>query len=640
MAIEDDFSINPNGDIRHVSGTTNYLVIDFHRYLGALSDDGEASGDDILDISSDTASDRSTDQIITLLGAANIDDNAAEFLYGGSITQDNGNTRYSGLQVLGSVNSSTTQLMVIQDNDLYQFTTTPATPFWGDQSTGGYNGDAAASVLMRCLIKSRVNGADINNGRIRVQARHWGDSYSFFPVDLGLAESVAAINTAPDPQNTTSQGTVTAYTHVTNVEGFQTIDLNNGNGPQEYYSKWTFGADTSSDGLKGMWEFTKDLTGNGTAKTIHGQNGELFVGITHSFAYDAETGGPFTEDEVLAWGTEIDYDTEAGGPFTVGEYVTIGVLGAAGKLVDLDDQGTTGTIVVALEDTSITLVDGDTITGLSSAATADINVTITDNDKSGGTGILLALDDDGTTGNFYIELISGVAPVNDLRVIGNSSNATALVNGAPTSRAVQSHFVGTYTGTLIGAYGLGVDENDLTASDSIEDLSGTTQTPPNNVTFTVTGLVSGEDRILVGPRAAGILEKNQFLTITPTLVSGSTVVNVNAAIATDAPVSGDIRVQDDLGIYRETPYASYAGSAFTLTGTYGHDAAIGNEVFIAYIDELAGAATAAFTSVYLADRDLFVRDRDGGATPIKTFEAPAQLTASGGTIAVIRTSDA
>lgn len=640
MAIGDDFSVAVNGDIRHVSGTDNYTVLELHRWLQDLADDAVASGNDLVDITSDTPSDRSTDNIITLLGSYNVDDDAVQFLFGGSISQTGGNTVYSGLRVLGAVNNGNTQLEVVQDGALYD----SPTPFWGDQSSGGYNGNAASGILMRVMIKSRDNGADIDGKRIRVQARHWGDTYDFFNVTLGQGESVAAIGTTPDAQNDTLQGTVTAYSHVTNTEGFQAIDLNNGNGGREYYSQWTYGANTSGDGLKGIWEFIKDLTGNGTSKTIHGLNGEFFLGVTHSWLYDTELSGPFQEDETIAWGTTFDYDGEASGPFTLGEYVTIGSSGAAGKLVYLDDQGLTGTMKVALENTSITLLDDDVITGLSSGATASINGAITDNGQSGGTGIILALDDDGVTGNFYIQLLSGVAPVDNLEVIGITSDATALVNGAPTSRTVPKIFLGSYTGTLIGAYGIGVVPGNLTASDSLEDLSGTTQVPPNNVTFTVSGLVSGEDRVLVGPRNAGILQKDQD-TINAALTGASeTSIVVASAIPADTPAAGDIRVQLDNGVRREQPYTSYAGSTYTIPSTDysgADEAALANEVFIAYIDELAAAATAAFTTIYGgADRDLFVRVRDGGVSPIKTFEAPATLSSSGGSVAAIRTADA
>jgi hypothetical protein len=426
MAIADDFSVAVNGDIRWTGTTSNYTVLAMHRFLQDLADDAQASGDDLVDITSETPSDRSTDNIITLLGTYNIDDTAAEHLFAGSITQSGGDVVYSGLQVLGAVNNANTQLMVIQDNDLYQFTTTPSAPFWGDQSSGGYNGNAAAGILMRIMIKSRTGGADIDGGRVRVQARQWGDSYDFFNVSLGQGESVAAIGTTPDAQNDTSQGTVTAYTHVTNTEGFQTIDLNNGNGAREYYSQWTYSSDDSGDGLKGIWEFTKDLTGNGTAKTIHGINGELFLGITHSFAYDNEASGPFQENEIVVWGTDITYDNLTGGTFTAGDYVTIGSNGAAGKV--LYDNGTTN-MIVALEDTSITLLDNDAISLVGGAVTADINVTILNNDRDGGEGLLLALDDDGLTGNMYVQLLTGTITVDNLPLRGLTSGATADTAG-------------------------------------------------------------------------------------------------------------------------------------------------------------------------------------------------------------------
>ena len=84
MAIGDDFSISEAGDIRYTGTTTNYTVIAFHRWLGDLMDDASASGDDILDITDSTASERSTDNIISLNSPYNIDQVASEHLYDGS----------------------------------------------------------------------------------------------------------------------------------------------------------------------------------------------------------------------------------------------------------------------------------------------------------------------------------------------------------------------------------------------------------------------------------------------------------------------------------------------------------------------------------------------------------------------------
>lgn len=641
MAIGDDFTVALNGDIRHASGTTKYRVLDLHRWLQDLADDPEASGNDLIDITSATPSARSTDNIIDLLGIYNIDDDAAEYFYDGSITQSGGDTVYSGLRVLGAVNNPNTQLMVIQDNDLYQYTTTPSAPFWGDQSTGGYNGDAAAGILMRCLIKTRVNGADIDGQRIRVQARHWGDTYDFFNVQMGVGESVAAIGTTPDAQNDTAQGTVTTYTHVTNTEGYQTIDLNNGNGPKPYYSKWTYGANTSGDGLKGMWEFIKDLTGNGTAKTLYGLNGEFFLGITHSYGYD--NGAAFTENETVVWGTDITYDTLAGGTFAAGDYVTIGSNGAAGRV--MYDNGSTN-MIVALEDPSITLLDGDLITVADGvgAVTANINVTILNNGASGGSGLLLGATGT-TTGSHYIQLLTGAPPVDNLPIRGLTSTSTADVAGSVTQRTVPKIFLGSYTGSLIGAYGIGVLDTDLTSSDTLQALDLSNQQPPNNVTFSVEGLVSGEDYVLVGPKAAGNDFAYNQLSLQTTLNTGTeTDLVVTTAIPADTPTSGTLRVTLDDGRIRLVTYDSWTGSTFTLNAADAdwldpNDATSGNNVMISYIDTLAGAESESFTGVFDASRPLWIRVRDGGSTPIKTFESQGTLGSAGGSAVASRITD-
>ena len=91
MAIGDDFSVAANGDIRHVSGTTNYTVLELHRWLGELADNAAAAGNDYVEISTETPSDRSTDNIITLndhSGAGgptfNVTSAEVQYLYNGS----------------------------------------------------------------------------------------------------------------------------------------------------------------------------------------------------------------------------------------------------------------------------------------------------------------------------------------------------------------------------------------------------------------------------------------------------------------------------------------------------------------------------------------------------------------------------
>lgn len=564
MAIASDFSVAVNGDIRHVSGTAHYTVLELHRFLQDLADNQAASGDDLVDITSGTPSERSTDNIITLLGTYNIDDDAAQYFYAGSIKQGAGATEtlYSGLKVLGAVNNVNTQLQVIQNNALYN----TSTPFWGTQASGGYNGDATAGVLFRILVKTRTSGADIDGKRCRVQARHWGDTYDFFNVTLGEGEAVAAVGTTPDAQNNLNIATVQGWTAgdaPTNTEGYQTINLNNGNGAQPYYSQWT--PNTNALGLKALWNWIKELTSQASpVASLYGMNGELFLGITHEIAISSPT-GTFVQNEIVSWG---------------------------------------------------------------SGATA-------------GTGALLAITSFTAGTKMWIQLVTGVAPSSG-SISGAGGGAATI--GTVTSRTIPKIFLGSYTGTVIGAFGVGIAAAKLTAADTIQDLLGVTQTPPNNVQFTVSGLVAGEDYVLIGPKDTGNAIKFNQLTLASALNSaGVTSVVVNEAIPADTPAAGTIRIKLTTGIYKRVPYTSWATSTFTIPSTDfsgGNAAAQNNYVFISYIDKLAEAAAEAFTTIYSSSRDLYVRVRDGGGTPIKTFESPAVLGAAGGSAVASRITDA
>ena len=646
MAIADDFAVAVNGAITHVAGTTNYTVLELHRFLQGIADDEyPATASDYVDITSSTPSERSTDNIITLINGYNIDDTASEFLYAGSIKQGSGDSEviYSGLKVLGAVNTNTTQIQIIQNNGYYDTTT----PFWGNQSTGGYNGDVAAGVLFRILVKSRQYGADIDGKRVRVQARQWGDSYDFFNVTLGEGESVAAVGTTPDAQNTTAIATVQGWTGgdiPTNTEGWQEIDILNGNGVKQYYSKWTYNTNVAV--MKAVWEHIKEITGNNSpeAANPHGMNGEVFLGVTHSYAYDAGAGA-FTEDETLAWGTDVTYDTLVGGTFSIGNFVNFKngtTLVNSGKVVY--DNGTTLMRVVLDDISGATLADGYIIEeAATGTVTAAINVTIVNQNKGGGQGILLA--EDATGDNQYIQLIYGVAPVDNLLIRGITSAATCAVMGSVTAKTVPKIFLGSYTGSLIGAYGIGIDPPDLLATDTVQPLVGAAQTPPNNVIFTLSGLISGEDRVLIGQKDTGNAFKWTEMALATALTTGTeTQVDVGVGnVPADAPATGVLRVTLDDGRVRRVAYTAHGTQYFTIASSSWvdpDDAAISNGVMLAFIDKLAAGTSEEFTLQFDAQRSLWIRVRDGGSSPIKTFESQGTLTSTGGSAVASRISDA
>lgn len=615
MAIQDDFSIATNGDIRYTGSTANYTVIALHRWLGDLMDDAAASGNDVLDITDATASERSTDNIITLKAPYNIDDTAAQHLYDGSIIQDNGNVIYDGLVVIAAAGM---YLNVIQNGAL-------VTNFW----TTGLNADAANGISHRFMLKVRTAGADIDGRRLIGTTREFGFTYSEFKINgTARGNNVMALTYATDLNNQTVEATVAGWTTIVNTEGYRLLDVDGNTTTEPYFSEW----DRDTFTINQFYERMKWLTRRGSGSTIYGQNGALFRGITHQITTDTPT-GTFAATENVTW--------------------------------------------------------------------------------SGGTGRMTAINSPTAPTLLWLQLLTGVAPTDNQTITGVTSSATCLVNVTVTERTLSFPWCGQSTGSaIIAAYGFGIQPTDLTANDKLFDLTNTQRTPPNNVTFSVGGLISTEDRVLVSrlaytfaydTEATGPFTDNETLTFTapagtakllelvdngatgymvvrlltgsvPTdnstiagttataLVNGSvsptvdteqytlngaligaavTSVVVTEAIDSDTPQSTTIRIKRVSGVHSLHTVTSWTGSTFTITSSnFSTDnAANGTGVYSTFIDKLATATTESFTVVFNTARSLFIRVRDGAASPIKTFETTGSLTSSGGSTTAIRTSD-
>jgi hypothetical protein len=290
---------------------------------------------------------------------------------------------------------------------------------------------------------------------------------------------------------------------------------------------------------------------------------------------------------------------------------------------------------------------------------------------TGGTGQMLAVDDVNAATKMWIQILTGVAPTaGSITITGSTSGATIDTSGASVEKTVSAPFCGASTGSaLIGAYGFGMETADTSASDLFLDLNNATNQPPNNVTFTVNGLVSTEDRVLVGPANGTALREDQCqvaaseaITVTTGSVSSATsgagvvvlssnteTIGTGQPTATDTPTAGTIRVLDANGIYQIINYTGVTAGSGTLTfsgctSSGSWTAASTNNAFISYIDKLATATTATYTVVYAnTPRSLFIRVRDGGTAGdtegIKTFETTSTLGAAGGSTTVIRTTD-
>jgi hypothetical protein len=266
-----------------------------------------------------------------------------------------------------------------------------------------------------------------------------------------------------------------------------------------------------------------------------------------------------------------------------------------------------------------------------------------------GTGRLLAVDNlaGASATIMYIQLLTGVQPNANLITGAGAATGTA---GTVTSRLLSLPYLGASTGSaIIGAFGVGLLAADAGVNDLITALDGVSRNPPNNVIFNVNGIVSGEDYVLVGPEAAGVLDTAQLTLLTSLVGAAETAIVCTSAIPVDTPASGTLRLQNDEGRYVKIPYTSYTGSTFTIAarafnGTGDNDSATNpRSLFVTYIDKLAAATTESFTTVFNANRTLVVRRRYGGVAgggPTVPAESTAVLTSAGGSVIPARAPDA
>lgn len=558
------------GNIRYIGhdhggGSPSYAtVIQFHRWLQDLADDAVAVGDDELDITNLDPSARSTDNIITLKNDYNINDNAAEHLYDGSIIQDDGDTIYDGIVNFGN---DDVQIQIIQDGAVL------SDPWW-NYGGAGLNADANAGISHRFMLKVRALGVDTDGRRLIGTARRFGYTYQEFRINgTARGNNVLALADAEDLNNATTIGTVAGWTSISNTtEGYNGMDVDQDGILEYFYSEW----DRDIYSINQLYERAKWLTRDGSSSTLYGLNGELFRGITHEITYSALT-GTFDEGNPITW--------------------------------------------------------------------------------TGGTGQVLA---DNGTNKVWIQILTGIAPTATQTISQTVPDAASATVSSVTDRTatLSRPFIGQSTGSaIIGGYGVGIEVADLTNNDKVFDLTNAQWSPPTLTTNTVSGIASGEDRVLVAPwdgvttdpEGNPVIDKDQFSLAAALTTDNITQVNVTETIPVDTPPSGYIRVTDNNGFERRLHYNNWENGTpnrfYNIDTTDGNEdfvavnASIGNDIYIAYLDALATSGTMAFQVTYGTDRNLVVIVRDGGGTPIKQFISAWSITNTSKTISVIRTTD-
>jgi hypothetical protein len=653
--IDADWSVDrSNKNIRYIGAdhdagvsATYATVIEFHRWLQDKLDDGtQATTDDDIAIFDVNASDRSTDNIITLLNGYNIDDTAAEHLYDGSIIQNGGDEIYDGLVVIG--NSDT--LQIIQNGAVL------ADDWWNDDSEGaslGINSSAAAGISHRFMIKVRTGGVDTDGRRLIGTLRNFGSTYSEFAINTGTARgnNVLALSELNDLNNNTASGTVATWDQFANDnEGYFSQDVNNDTTNENYYSNWDIGggATPASPTINDLYEYAKYLTREGSASTLYGLNGELFRGITHQIALNTAgtNSGTFSAFEPVSWtgGTgqmlAIE-DTTASGADTMWIQLLTGVVPGDGVLITGGTSSATATTAASNAVTERTLSTPFIGQSTGSAIIGAYGVNVDSGDLTASDRLTDLANATITPPNNVQFQVFGLESAEDRVIVAQRGYFIEYDNEA-TGPFTQGETL-TFTSPA-GTAKLGelYDQGATGYMIISEPLSGSV--PADN--STISGGTSSATGDVVGT-PVNTINVGQLTLNTALTIDNVTSVVVSESIPSDTPSSGTIRVQDDNGDYRLLDYSSYTGSTFTITTTNGQEdfattnASANRNVYITYIDKVAAAATESVTVVYNADRTLFVRVRDGDSgSPIKNFETTGTLGSAGGSATAIRTSDA
>jgi hypothetical protein len=614
------FTASPSGGDGTVDGqvhTRAYSPLDVHRMLMDLNDDEDIFDDDDLSRVDPTPSERSTDEIVDLLGTVNVSADVIKHMYGGSLTQASGDELISGLDVQVTSPVATTQPVIIQDDAII-------TDYWGN----AYMPDSIKGSV-RIMLKTRHDGVDIDGRRVKGKLTEFNNLYFTGGTTLGTASTALALFSSPDANNQTAVGTVAGapYNTIVLTEGYQELDHNNGNGPQPFALSLAFG---SANSLQ-AYERTKYIQRRGTAETLFGRDATFFDGVNLNFAYDNLTGA-FSEDEIVYWGTEVTYTGQSTN-FTV------------------EDDGATGTCIFDMGGNTLPGTSKSML-GLDSGGDGTTNTVGTN--TAAGSGTLIA--DDATDDDLYISRLTGILPVNNSEIWGGTSNADCLVDGTPESRTINNQFIGNYTGTNDACnFGISVAVANALLGDSYPDLDGGVQGPPDNQNGVVTGGKKW-DTITCYPWDGSSLDINndpepdydEMALATALVAATSTQVDVGSGnIPDNTPQLGWLRVERDSdGNMDLIEYDSHDGDRyFEIVGTAPSNAAISNDVMRAPIDEeLTADGDVSFQAVKGAGSTQYVITVRNGYTalrngPIKVAKATATFGATGFEVPISRISD-
>lgn len=161
---------------------------------------------------------------------------------------------------------------------------------------------------------------------------------------------------------------------------------------------------------------------------------------------------------------------------------------------------------------------------------------------------------------------------------------------------------------------------------------GTVETPPNTVTVTMNGVVSGDYVLVARDDGSGGILSNEY---TVSATAAATTVTV-PSLKSDTPASGVIRINGDR--YTYTSWTGTTVSGLSPAIKAGGYTAV--PAFIPLIDAVAAGSTISSAAMqYSSGFTCRYRVRNGGASPVVPFESTLAVTATGGSGTAVRNAD-
>jgi len=264
-----------------------------------------------------------------------------------------------------------------------------------------------------------------------------------------------------------------------------------------------------------------------------------------------------------------------------------------------------------------------------------------------GNGNLVGVDLlNGTlTGRYILHVGAGVPPL-DTDVITGLGGATAVLDADSVKLTTNPHHLAQFTGSWIGAFGIGFDNNEIGSSDSFKDLDGNPISPPNYVTVsgTMEALDAGDDLHVFLAKKDAVLEAPDLTVYTCIGEAiSSAEIRIVETIDPATPQTGWFGVlKTGTTTYKFYEYDSWDGGTdtFSLVGTIADDAITAGDdgmTAIMYDSMVGGGTTKTFSNSLIYTADIAVRGwvRQGDASgvdkiiPISGTIGPAGFSFSG-----------